>query len=271
MIGASDPVTHLNGLRLALWVSRGAVHVAPDGYDIAPVQAPEEHAEYWDTFAYENAKRYSSQVTEASSYDEGMLYACLRNRFRTGSQRPRQSGTDLTQLLQAHRAGMFGAIWIPYMVCIVGAAMRGLKPVLHSGLPGYSNSPLDEDFTACRQVHSSAAEPPWASICFATRYEPTGLFSSKLSNPPGMYKASSPVAYLGGVVALLLTAEAMRDRTLPPKGEESLGTFSDLYPYILRRWDADPAVKLPDLPVPTHFQYLFRDMGPQERGLHSAY
>ena len=258
MIGAPDPVTHLNGLRLALWVSRGAVHVAPDGYDIAPVQAPEEHAEYWDAFAYENAKRYTPQVTEASSYDEGMLYACLRHRFRTAANVLDSPGADLTQLLQAHRAGIFGAIWIPYMVSIVGVAMRGLKPVLHSGLPWLPQKPLDEDFTAIGKYILRQPEPPWASICFATRYEPTGLFSRKLSNPPGMYKPSSAVAYLGGVVALLLTAEAMRDRTLPPKGEESLGTFSDLYPYILRRWDADPTVKLPDLPIPTHFQYLFR-------------
>ena len=258
MIGASDPMTHLNGLRLALWVSRGAVHVAPDGYDIAPVQAPEEHAEYWDAFAYENAKRYTPQVTEASSSDEGMLYACLRHRFRTAADILDSPGADLTQLLQAHRAGMFGAIWIPYMVSLVGCAMRGLKPVLHSGLPRLPQKPLDEDFTAVGEYILRQPEPPWASICFATRYEPAGLFSRKHSNPPGMYKASSPVAYLGGVVALLLTAEAMRDRTLPPKGEESLGTFSDLYPYILRRWDADPAAKLPDLPVPTHFQYLFR-------------
>jgi hypothetical protein len=259
MTGASDPVTQLNGLRLALWVSRGAVQVAPDGYDIAPVQAPEEHAEYWDAFAYENATLYISQVTEASSYDEGMLYACLRHRFRTAANVLDSPGADLTRLFQAHRAGIFGAIWIPYTVGIVGVAMRGLKPVLHSGLPWLTQKPLDEDFTAIGRYILRQPEPPWASICPATRYEPTGLFSRKVSNLPGMYKPSSPVAYLGGVVALLLTAEAMRDRTLPPKGEESLGTFSNLYPYILRRWDADPTAKLPDLSVPTQFQHLFRE------------
>lgn len=110
-------------------------------------------------FACENAKRYTPQVTEASSSDEGMLYACLRHRFRTAADVLDCPGADLTQLAQAHRAGMFGAIWIPYMVSLVGCAMRGLKPALHSGLPQIPQA-LDEDFTAVGKYILRRPEPP---------------------------------------------------------------------------------------------------------------
>jgi hypothetical protein len=258
MIGSTNPAVRLNGLRLAVWVSRGAMHVAPDGYDIALVQAPEEHGKYWDAFAYENAQRYRPQIIEASSFDEGMLFAALRLRFRTAADVLDTPGTDLTQLLQAHQSSMFGAIWYPYLVGIVTAAMRGWKPVLRCGLPWMSLQTLDEDFAALGRYFLGQPEPAWATICLGTRYEPVGLFNEDYADPPGMYQTSDPVAYLGGAAALLLTAEATRDRTLPTKSDNCLGSFSDLYPYILRRWDADPAADLPDLPVPGYFQRLFR-------------
>jgi hypothetical protein len=258
MIGSTDAAASLNGLRLAMWVSRGAMHVAPDGYSISPVQAPEEQAKYWDAFAYENARRYMQQVVDASSSDAAMLYAALRHRFYTVADILIPPEADLTKLLQAYHSGMFDAIWLPYLVSLTGAATRGWKPPLHSGLPWTSQQTLDVDFTAIGSYLLGHPKPPWATICLSARYDPIGLFNEDYADPPGTYQASDHLAYLGGAAALLLTAEATRDRTLPSKANNCLGSFSDLYPYILRRWGADPTATLPDLPVPAYFQHLFK-------------
>jgi hypothetical protein len=44
-------------------------------------------------------------------------------------------------------------------------------------------------------------------------------------------------SYLGAAASVLITAEMARNRILPAEDRILLGTFSDLDPYILRRWD----------------------------------
>jgi hypothetical protein len=258
MIASPDRAVRLSGLRLAVWVGRGAVH-HQDGLIIVPARAPEDLAEYWDAFAYDNVRRYALQVTEAAADDEGMLYASLRHRFRTAADVLAVPGADLTVLLQAHQATAFSALWTSYLLYLAGAATRGWARSVHSGLPRATQDTLDEDFEAVGRYLASQSQPPWASVCPSTRYEPVPLFDEEQAHLPAAYQASSPVAYLGAAITVLLTAEVTRDRVLPPKGVEPLGAFTDLYPYILRRWGADPAAELPDIPAPTHFQRLMRE------------
>jgi len=68
-----------------------------------------------------------------------------------------------------------------------------------------------------------------------------------------------PVAYLGAAGILLITSEEKETRALPDEGPQKLGPLSDLYPYIARRWGAEPENELPELPVPEEFRQVFRD------------
>lgn len=255
MVASHDPATRLNGLRLAAWVARGAVHHR-DGLLVVPARAPEELADFWDAFAYENTRRYEADIV-AFPDDEGMVYASLRYRFRTVADVIARPGGDLTPLAQAHQAVIFSALWTPYLVYLAGAAARGWGRAVHSGLPRASQDTFDEDFTAIAEFVLENPEPPWASVCLAARYEPVSLFTDDQAHLPAWYKPCGAAAYLGGAVTILITAEATRGRTLSAKDDQPLGAFSDLYPYILRRWDIDADAGLPDLAVPGHFQRLF--------------
>jgi hypothetical protein len=257
MISSPDPAVHLNGLRLSLWIGRGAAVHLREGIIIAPARAPEELADFWDTFARENAERYAADIAAAASSDEGMLYASLRHRFRTAADVLALPGSDLTPLITAHQASIFGALWTPYLVYLTGTAARAWRRALHSGLPTASQDTLDEDFTAVGRFLLNHPKPPWASICLATRYEAVTLFNKEHAVLPALYKTRDATAYLGAAVSILTTAEATRDRILPAKDQQPMGSFSDLYPYILRRWGIDPQAELPSLPLPQYFQHLF--------------
>jgi hypothetical protein len=257
MIASPDQSAQANGLRLAVWVARGAVHHR-DGLLIVPARAPEDLAEYWDDFAYENVRRYAREVTAAAAADEGMLYASLRHRFLTAADVLDRLDCDLTPLITAHQAAIFGVLWTPYLLYLIGAAARGWGRAVHSGLPRADQDTLDDDFRAVGRWILGHPSPPWASICMTARYEPVNLFNEDEAHLPGLYTPKGEDAFLGAAASLLTAAEATRDRMLPAKGDDPLGSLSSLYPYILRRWNADPAAALPDLPLPAYFQRLFR-------------
>jgi hypothetical protein len=258
MVSSSDPVIHLNGLRLAIWVARGVVFHR-NGLIVVPAKAPEHLADFWDDFAFQNAKSYAADIAAAASCDEGMLYASLRHRFVTAGHVLATTGSDLTPLFTAHRAVIFDALWVPYLEYLGGAAARAWRRAVHSGLPEASEESMTEDFTAVGQFLIDHPEPPWLSICLSSRYEVVPLFSEGLTHPPALFRATNPAAYLGIAASILIIAEMTRDRILPADSSRPLGALSDLYPYILRRWDYEQDGQLPALPVPEYFQQLFRE------------
>jgi hypothetical protein len=257
MLPSPDPETHLNGLRLAIWASRGAVFHR-NGRIVVPAKAPEHLARFWDEFATQNAKSHAEDIVKAAARDEGMLYASLRYRFRTVGDILTAPGQDLTPLLTAPHSVIFDIWWLGYLEYLAGAATRAWGRAVHSGLPRASAQDMREDFTAVGQYLISHPEPPWLAIYVPSRYEPVGFFNTDFADPPAFFKTTDPVTYLGTAATVLILAEMARDRTLPAGGDPPLGSFCDLYPYILRRWDYEPNAKLPELPVPERFQRLFK-------------
>jgi hypothetical protein len=264
MISSREPGIHLNGLRLAIWVSRGAVFER-NGQLVVPAKAPEHVADFWDEFACQNAKSHAADIAAAASCDEGMLYASLRHRFLTAEHFLAATGSDLTPLFTTHRAVIFNAMWISYLDYLVGAAARGWGRALHSGLPGVSEESMSSDFAAVGQFLIDHPDPPWLSMSQSSRFEPVSLFSNAEYIVPssGLFEAKDPIIYLGAVASVLITAEMTRNRILPTEDRIPLGAFSDLYPYILRRWDYEQDTQLPEIPVPERFQCLFRTWATQ--------
>ena len=110
MVSSADPGIHLNGLRLATWISRGAVFLRNERV-VVPARTPEHLADFWDDFARRNAKSHAADIAATASCDEGMLYASLRYRFLTAGHVLATTGSDLTPLFTAHRAIIFDAVW----------------------------------------------------------------------------------------------------------------------------------------------------------------
>jgi hypothetical protein len=267
MVGSQAPQTHLNGLRLATWASRGAVFHR-DGLLVVPAKAPEHLADFWDDFARQNVKNYAAGIAAAAENDEGMLYASLRNRFRTVRQILTATGSDLTPLFTIHRAIIFGAMWTPYLYYLVGAATQAWGRAIHSGLPRPSAGTMSEDFAAVGEFLVSHPDPPWLSLCLSSRWEPVSLFSDEFADESAApFKVTDAITYLGIAAAVLIAAEITGNRILPATSRPPLGEFSDLYPYILRRWDIERDAQLPDLPVTQHFQQLFRSWANKETDL----
>jgi hypothetical protein len=249
---------------------------------VVPAKAPERLADFWDDFAYQNAKCHAADIAAAASSDEGMLYASLRHRLLTVGDVLATTDQGLTRLFTAHNAVIFDILWIPYLEYLAGAAARAWSRAIHSGLPRASGATMLEDFTAVGQHLIDHAGPPWLSACLSSRYEPLSLLgdaftgapssrrepvsvpSEAFTGTPVAFKAMNPTTYLGIAAAILITAELTISRTLPADTGQPLGAFSDLYPYILRRWDYPQASPLPDLPVPRQFQHLFRSWANQK-------
>jgi NACHT domain len=262
MIGSGDEGIHLNGIRLAVWVSRGAVFVR-NGRLVLPARAPEDLADFWDDFACSAAKNHAADIAAAASSDEGMLYASLRHRFLTVADVLATSGADLTQLFIVHRTVMFEAMWTPYLEYLIGAATRAWGRLVHSGLPQATQESMHEDFAAVGRFLIEHPAPPWLSAYAEPCWEPCSLFTveegeEEYTKMPKKFETREPVVYLGVASTILITAELTRNRILPDDKNSPLGVFSDLYPYILRRWDHERDAQLPELSLPKNFQQLFR-------------
>lgn len=73
--------------------------------------------------------------------------------------------------------------------------------------------------------------------------------------PRGRYPKMSKYQYLGAAVIALITIESMEEREVP----NSLGPLNDLFPYVMLRWQREPDLPFPVLPVPCRFQQLFTE------------
>jgi NACHT domain len=263
MIPSCDQDVHLNGLRLAIWVSRGAVFLR-HGRLVVPAKAPEHLADFWDDFACQNAKSHAADIAAAASSDEGMLYACLRHRFLTVGKFLATTGSDLSPLFTNHQAVIFNAMWTSYLDYLVGAATRAWGRAVHSGLPRASEDSMNEDFAAVGQFLLDHPNPPWLSIHLPSRWEPVSLFGTNDFVPgSAIFETKDAIAYLGAAASILIAAEMTRNRILPEEGDLPLGAFSSLYPYILLRWGHQQDTRPPELPVPEQFQRLFRTWATQ--------
>jgi hypothetical protein len=264
MVSSSDDDVHLNGLRLAVWVSRGAVFLR-SGRLVVPAKAPEHLSDFWDDLACQNAKSYAADITAAASSDEGMLYASLRHRFLTVDKLLASTDSDLSPLFTTHHAVIFNAMWTSYLDYLVGAAARAWGRAVHSGLPRASEESISEDFAAVGRFLIDHPNPPWLTIYLPSRYEPVSLFGGDDFIPsPGHFETKDSTVYLGATAAILIAAEMTRDRTLPEESGNPLGAFSSLYPYILLRWGHKQATQLPQLPIPGHFDRVFRNWATQD-------
>ena len=263
MVPSPEPDTHLNGLRLATWVSRGAVFLR-NGRIVVPAKAPEHLAQFWDDFASQNMKSYAADIAAAASCDEGMLYASLRWRFLTVNDVLTATGSDLTPLFKLHNSVIFDAPWLGYLEYLGGAATRGWGRAARSGLPRATHEIMCEDFTAIGQFLIQHPKPPWLSMHlqsrYRPRYEPVSLFAedSRVMKVAADFETTNPTTYLGTAATVLIIAEMTRNRILPADSIRPLGAFSALYQYILRRWGNQQDDELPELPVPERFQHLFR-------------
>jgi hypothetical protein len=239
-----------------------------------PAKAPEHLAEFWDDFASQNAKSYAADITAAASRDEGMLYASLRYRFLTVGELLATSGSDLTPLFNSHHSVIFDAPWLGYLEYLGGAAARGWGQAVHSGLPKATSETMSEDFKAIGQFLISHPEPPWLSMRlqarYGPRYEPVSLFEEDFSakgltkSLSNSFSTTDPTTYLGAAVTVLIIAEMTQNRILPVDTDRPLGAFSELYPYILRRWGYHQNDRLPSLPVPEQFNNLLRAWASRE-------
>ena len=267
MISSPDPGIHLNGLRLATWVSRGAVFLR-NGRIVVPAKAPEHLADFWDDFASQNAKSHAADIAVAAASDEGMLYASLRYRYLTVEHVLTATGSDLTPLFNTHHSVIFDAPWLGYLEYLGGAAARAWGRAAHSGLPRATHESMSEDFTTVGRFLIDHPNPPWLSVCLQSRYEPVSLFADefRVTDPPTFFRTTNPTTYLGAGATILIIAEMTCNRILPTDSGLPLGAFSDLYPYILRRWGNQQDAQLPKLPVPEKFQQLFRAWANQEVG-----
>jgi hypothetical protein len=169
------------------------------------------------------------------------------------------SGPDLTPLFQIHEATIFNAWWTPYLVYQSFRIARGWQRAVTSGLPIGSERNWHENLTTVGRFLLDHPIPSWISQPECWWSEIIVIFKPDFSNSPPTLDLADPIKYLGICAALLITAELARDRTLSQDEDPPLGPFSDLYPYILRRWDIDHSASLPELPVPALFQKIFTD------------
>ena len=257
MTASADAPTRLNGLRLAVWISRGAVFQGADRVLIL-VRAPETLANFWDDFARDNAGKYAADLVTAAREDDGLMYAAVRHGFLGVDEVLSWSPSGLSLLFKVHRATIFDAFWVPYLIYQVFAMARGWTRHMHSGLPIGSEDNWTHDFSAVGQFLIKHDQPPWVFMHHSSWYEPAGIFDDAIkAGPAPSVDLTNPAKYLGVVTTVLIAAELFRDRTLP-KGEPfPLGELNKLYPYILRRWGMESDAILPAIPVPGHFQRLF--------------
>jgi hypothetical protein len=187
------------------------------------------------------------------------MYACLSHGFLGVRDVLAISGPDLTPLFQIHQAILFDTWWTPYLVYQAFRIARGWKRAVTSGFPEGSEKNWNENFTTVGRFLLDHPIPPWISMSDSWWSEIIVIFKPDYSSSPQTVDLAEPAKYLGIAVSILIAAELALDHRLPQGHNPPLGAFSDLYPYILRRWEIDHNARLGNLPVPASFQNLFTE------------
>ena len=128
MVGSPDPATHLDGLRLAVWLP-----YASWGAPSIPSQVVEG---FWDEWAKERAQTYYSAIIAAAETSMEMRYAALLCGLITTEHALKMPG-GILPLVQVQPTGIFEINWAPHLVSKVVQMAQGAS---------YSSAPK-----ACRR------------------------------------------------------------------------------------------------------------------------
>ena len=250
MTASGEPTKHVDGLRLAISLDvplRGSWHgLGPD------LLRGDRLRRFWEDRTAENVGTYTDAIIAAAAHHSNIRNVALARHLITIDQALKMRG-GLLPLLQIQPMNIFGLIWASHLL--------GKFYILAHGWDGYTDPDIRadaiSDFLIIGNHLINYPQLPWVT-------ERADTWSSYPWSGPAAEDAAQahvdPIAYLGAAGTVLISAESgdsAPSRVLD--GDPSrLGPFSDLYPYLERRWSADPNLPLPDLPVPEEFKRTFR-------------
>jgi hypothetical protein len=247
MIASVDPVIRKNGLRLAIWAPYGITWFGDNGPQLDR-QTP--LARYWRDRRDDNVRAYATLIVSAASDDESMRNAAIWANLIGADQALEMPG-GIAALFRTWPTGIFGGQWGSELL---SAARNLANDFLADGGPWMV---VQVAQLATLGQYFVEHKPPWITGN-AVEIWP-GFFATHSSNDGQPARSLSPMPYLGAAITLLIAAEVASQRTPPAEGAQWLGPLSDLYPYILRRWNLYPDGELSSLPVPDSFGRLFYD------------
>ena len=244
VVASNNRETHLNGLRLAMWLNMDPSRWGERGPDL-----PYEHRlrKFWNDRARENCERYQPEIITAAAECIDIRNSAVHLGAVTAAQAIDMK-EGLLPLLQGQPIRIFGfGSWVAYL--------------LNSFLRLADNFERPENIevmTAVGQHLTRYPDPPWVTDEVSPWYWVGRSDLQDLELPASV----TPVAFLGAAAIALMTTEATLAQTISDlQGEPSrgLGPFSVLYAYMTRRNAPGSTTPLPDLSVPEEFKQMFRD------------
>jgi hypothetical protein len=236
MIGSTNPVIRLNGLRLAIFLPYGAMYAGENGpassWDLPLTK-------FWEAQAAANIRAHANDIIAAATSDGGIMRAALAEGLLTINQ-VLEMPNGLLHLLRSQEFGIFNSSWASKIYAAIGLA-RGVHDQTNI-----------EDFAAIGRYLMTYATPPFVT---GEVEEWTQHLDIPLEDAHPILDATS---YLGAAASLLISSESTTP-PLPEGGPQQLGILSDLYHYIARRWRLESDLTLPELPISDDFRQLFRD------------
>ena len=235
---------HLDGLRLAVALPVGIRGNWGGEGPRLPPEGPQRR--FWDEHCRHNVDLYASHINAASVTDPGVRSLALR--YKTlGIDDALMMPDGPLVLFKRHWIGIFGwwlGAYLPDAVCDLSLGTTGPASSARADLAAFGRFLLEHP-----RLPWITGEPnAWSEFFWGHAVE------QQMPRP-----LPDPITYLGAAATLLIATEGMRTKMLPSEGPQRFTPLEDLYPYIARRWRAEPRRQLPSLPVPESFQTTFRD------------
>jgi hypothetical protein len=250
-IESGDRTPCLNALRLAVSLVigiRGAW-----GSDGPNLSSDRPLSRFWEEWQNTNARKYSAAIIDAAAYDTGMRNRALWHGLITMDRALGLPG-GVTALVKNARMGIFRGQWPGYLPSIVQHLIAEPGKNFADNKERRTTKAI-ADLTALGRYLTYHPQTPWTS-------EPAdvgpGIFADTTDDDLSPIRLD-PTAYLGATATVLIAAESRELGVLPTEGPQQLGPLSAVCPYIGRRWGIECTRRPPDLPVPEHFQQLFRE------------
>ena len=242
MTRSDDPATHLDGLRLAVWLPYAGWGT---GFRAAEAIGPQD---FWYVRTREKVQAYSSAIIAAAKNNMEMRYAALIWDLISTEDALKMPG-EILPLVQVQPAGIFEIHWASHLVSAVVGLAQGSS---YGSIAEGQQAQLDK-FMAMGRFLMNNPRPPWVPGP-AQKWSDYHSWENQEEecSPP---LPLDPVAYLGAAVILLIASEAIEIKSLPEGGPDRFGPLSDVVFYILRRW-GEWSDEMPNLPVPPPFNNL---------------
>jgi hypothetical protein len=241
MIASQDPVVHVSGLRVALWL-----HVALVELPVVPAKS--SLRAFWAKQTSSNARTYAQDIVEASAEYPEFRIAALSNEFITVAQALAMPG-GLLSLIEAQSMNIFDVVEEPYLLsCIADLIEQPGEPYDLQNL-----SVAAAKFNTVTEYLRNNPIPLTGQIRFPW------MLTRHLNRPSGSkLRPLEPTTYLGVAAVWLIVAEVnifadpsfLNDYHLP-------SPLENLDSYIERRNGG--LNDLPEVPVPEEFRQVFRD------------